>query len=349
MKQSNTYHNSYSFGGILQPLVDQLEHTQRQDEKLTGKEIIVPRRDIRCLIALDIENIHLLITPAPENDDKLKELDLKGLKISVRDWYVTSFPINRYLDISCTTGILPAFRRPFLRYCEDVLCEITQTPVITPAEAVYKTTRRWKKFWSPDAQTEITKEWAYGLIGELLFLTELITKFGPESVYSWTGPQGKNQDFQHGSDLGVEVKTSVEVPPKITCNIYQLDPDLFKSLFIACYRFTPAETGIALPELVRKIEDQMKDDQDALQEFYDRLSLTGYSPAYEQKYTCFRVNSSSPDLLPVDARFPKITERSFVEPPDHRISGIRFTVQLNDIEKTTMDSVTGVLSQLARK
>lgn len=348
MKPLNTSHSEISFGGILQPLVDLLARNPRQNGKLSGQEVVIPRKDVQAIIALDGENdVHLLITPAPADDSRLSKLDLKGLKITSKEWAVAGRPVQHYLDISCATGTLPSFRRPFLRFAEDVLFEVTQSEY-SPADAVYRTSIRWRKFWSPDIETEITRDWVHGIFGELLFLADLIQRHGSKTVGSWAGPTGKDHDFQIGTDLAVEVKTSVETPFRINCNIRQLDHSLFKQLFVLCYRITPSESGTSLPELVRHVERLMGDDEASLDKFYELLMAGGYARQLESAYAAFKMDYSNGSVFRVDENFPKIIERSFVTPPDHRITGIRYTLQLTGLEELKLDDIADTLEKFAR-
>ena len=339
MKLSNMSHNEINFGGILQPLVESLEKNPRQRGKLSGQEVIISKKEVKAIIAVDSENnIHLLITPAPDKDNNLTKLDLKGLKIANREWAVSGNKLKKYLDISCSTGILPSFKRPFLRFAEDVLFEISDSDV-SPADAVYKTGVRWRKFWSPDVETEITREWVHGLFGELLFLTDMIYRFGAGVVDSWMGPLGKDHDFQTGNDLAVEIKTSVETPFRISCNLRQLDASIFKILYIACYRLTLSEKGLSLSDLVKGIEKLMDNEESSLDKFYERLMATGYARQLEPVYNSFRLDYSPASLFLVDNNFPKITESSFINPPDHRITGIRYSLQLTGLTELKIDDI----------
>lgn len=351
MKQSNTYHKiDASFGGILQPMVESLERNPLQSGKLVGQDIVIHNRaDTQTVIALDASNnIHLLISPPADNDRRLPGIDLKGLKITNIEWTVAGRPNQLYLDVSCSTGTMPTFKRPFLRFAEDVLYEMSREGV-KPADAVYITCLRWRKFWSPETGAEVTREWVHGLFGELVFLVDLIERFGSGVVDSWLGPLGKDQDFQKGTDLAVEVKTSTETPFSITCNIRQLDPDLFRQLFIVCYKLSTSETGRTLPEVVRQIESLLGGDESQLEKFYEKLTATGYQMALESFYNGFRMNHDPAVVYHVDGNFPKITEKSFVAPPDHRITGIRYTLQLTGVEKLKIDSIATQLKRFIDK
>ncbi len=350
MQQSDTSHNKISFGGVLQPLVESLELNPQNAGRLVGQDVVLHgRSDIQTIIALDSNNdIHLLISPSVKHDSRLSKFDLKGLKITDTEWIVADRPSQIYLDISCLTGKLPLFKRPFLRFAEDVLFEVSESGS-TPADAVYKTCFRWRKFWSPDIGAEVTREWVHGLFGELLFLTDLIERFGSNVINSWTGPLGKDHDFQTGADIATEIKTSAGVPYAINCNIRQLDTDLFKKLYIICYLLTPSEDGITLPELVRRVEQLLGKNESMLDRFYELLMGTGYTIQLESAYTEFRLSYSKASVFHIDKDFPKIVEKSFIKPPDHRISGIRYTLQLTGLDELTIDDVASDLKRFKNK
>ena len=122
MKLSNTPPSETSFGGILQPLIESLERSPRQTGRLVGQDVILSaRKDVQAVIALDSKNdVHLLISPAAADENRFLKLELRGLKIANGEWAVAGRATQHYLDITCSTGLLPSFRRPFLRFAEDV-------------------------------------------------------------------------------------------------------------------------------------------------------------------------------------------------------------------------------------
>lgn len=334
-----------SFEGVLQPLVSLLEKNPRQKDKLVGQEVATNRKDTSAIIALDFtNNIHLLIAPAGERSH-LPKIDLKGLKVSNTRWLVSGHPVNNYLDVSCSTGVMPLFKRPFLRFAEDILFEISQSQ-ITPADAVHKTSVRWKKFWSSDSGNGVTKEWVHGLFGELLFLKSITGQFGADVVNCWTGPLGKDHDFQTSTILAVEVKTSVNMPFQINCNIHQLDSNLFKKLYIVCYCVATSNDGTTLPELVKDITHLIESNELLLEKFYELLAATGYKLSLESVYNDFRLSHSKAAIFRVDKNFPKITEESFIKPPDHRINNIRYTLELAGVKALKIEDISNDLQRL---
>jgi hypothetical protein len=337
-------HNKITSGGTLQPLADLLSRSKISGDGLTGQEVVINDKRVRVILAVDADaGIHLLISPVSGDSSVLSKLGLKGLSVVTKEWAVAGLPVQQYLDISCMTGATPSFKRPFLKFAEDVLYEM-DTFRSVPAEAVRRTCLRWQRFWSENVSDEVTKEWLHGIFGELLFLRELIERFGGVAVNKWTGPSGADHDFQTGTDLAVEVKTSSETPFMIHCNIRQLDTDLFNKLYIVCYKLTPADGGTTLSDLVQEIESKLADDSDNLDQFYGRLAAAGYRRQLEPRYDESILSASPAAVFTVDDEFPKITEKSFIASPDHRITGIRYSLQLSGISELSIGDIANELS-----
>lgn len=348
MKPSHTSPSDSPFAGVLLPLVDLVARQPRRSGHLAGQDVVLPRDDVRAIVALDSEDdIHLLLSPASSDDARFTRLELRGLRISDRDWSVGGRPAERYLDISCETGTTPSFRRPFLRFAEDVLQELVASETST-GDAVYRTGARWRRFWSADTSTHISPEWLHGLLGELAFLAAAAGGLGTSIVRSWTGPLGHDHDFQLGNDIAVEVKASSQIPFTIHCNLNQLDPGLFRTLYLVCYRLTPSDTGVSLSDLVKQIEAMMKEDEGDLDLFYRALAAAGYRRDQEPAYSEHRFQLSAAAAFPVTASFPRLTESSFVAPPDHRISGIRYTLQLTGLGEVPLGSILSDLARLSQ-
>ena len=348
MPRSNTFHKlDPQFSGVLQPLVEVLSRAPKRSGALAGQQLVLERDDIAAIIAIDAnDNLHLLIAPAIADDHRFERLDLRGLEIANREWYVAGRPAQKYLDIACSTGELPAFRRPFLRFAEDVLYEM-DAEAWAPGDAVHRTSLRWKRFWSADTSSQISTDWLHGLFGELVFLSTLIERYGPPVVRSWAGPLGSDHDFQAGTVVAVEVKTSTEMPMRIHANLRQLDSTIFLKLFLLCYLISKSEAGRTLPELVSEIERQLGGDDGELDRFYESLAAAKYERTLEPAYNESRFSCSEATVYRVDESFPRLTETSFVIPPDHRISNIRYSLQITGIDASSLDDEADDIGLLA--
>lgn len=346
MLQSSTSHNNLS--DTLDLVLDLLSKTECRPRELIGQEILLPDiENVTAILAIDSEkNIHLLLTPPAEDEERLGKFNLRGLKICNAKWVVSSRQEQVYLDLLCKTEESPSFERPFLKLAEDCLLEIIKMKE-SPTESVYRTCVRWKYFWATDVN-EVTTEWVYGLLGELKFLEYAIQKAGEDVVERWLGPLGADHDFYNGNDVGFEVKTSTEIPVKIVCNIRQLDQHMFDALYIVCYIAKLSVTGTTLPHIVREIESFLKNNEQILDNFYGKLYKAGYKMQMESTYSSYQMELSDALVYKVDNEFPKITENSFKDIPDHRISGIKYHLQLVGLNDCKLNDVITDIVRLAK-
>ena len=151
-----------------------------------------------------------------------------------------------------------------------------------------------------------------GLYGELWFLRHLVLEKvrTVDAIAGWTGPAGKNQDFEYGGK-GWEVKsTAANDPTKVQIsNIEQLNPGPLGSLVLVHLAVREQRTvGQSLPSLVEDIRRTIDTDKHALELFTDLLLDGGYltlqADAYaEPLYTVrevrfFLVQGAFPRLMP---------------------------------------------------
>jgi len=338
-----------SYAGVLEPLLQSVERIAPVSSgRLTGQHVITLRRDVTVLIAIDDDrNVHLLLAPAPANDRRFSRFNLKTLSVTIREWAVAGAPKQEYLDLLCSEGTQPAFRRPFLAFCEDLLVDLDR-PGVMPEEAAFRTCTRWQRFWTADDDSPVSVEWIRGLLGEVLFLELLIGRLGPVSVKRWTGPAAEDHDFQAMSRVAFEVKVAATVPYVIECNLNQLDSTLFRELYLVCYHAVRADTGESLTDAVARIETAISSDDQILDEFHSALQKTGYRRQRRSDYDTFRFAVGSPRFYTVSDRFPRITYGSFNPPLDARIRGVRYQLELAGIDPLPEDTpeISAAISQL---
>jgi hypothetical protein len=270
-----------------------------------------------------------LIHPAANHPERLAKFKLESLDIANRGWIVGGEEAREYIDVWCRTGRHSALERPFLSFCEDILLDLEA--VGTPEQAVQRTCRRWQRFWTEEVPDSFSMEWLYGLTGELEMLRLLVLDHGPAAVSRWTGPEGLDHDFQRGTDIALEVKSGARMPLVIHCGINQLDPGIFRDLYLASFLLQPSDTGVTLVDLVHSIELLLRDHEDVADDFYARLFRAGYRRQLEITYSERALIISAPEYFRVDYSFPKLTLSSFVEPPDSRIRNIRYELQLSGL------------------
>lgn len=301
-------------------------------DRLMGKPLKLKRGDSLILVALDTaDNVHLLLHPCvDEQAERLKSLRMKDVNCAVQSLLVANEPRRSYIDISCAAKRDSLLRRPFLAFCEDVLweCDRGTAPLEEGLLSVYK---RWKRFWSLPEPALAPKALVQGLWGELAVLKILISEHGPKSVSYWTGPVAPHHDFEHNG-IALEVKTSVQRPPTVKINtLSQLDEGPYEALYLGVALVTSGPPGSTLSDEVRQVESLLGDDEEMIEQFYDKLAAAGYRPFNETQYAAYSFVLDSLTFYPVNPDFPRIIAGSLVRPLDRRILEVRYSLELSGL------------------
>lgn len=280
-----TSHCRMTIKGILEPLLRNLEGAKAPFGALRGKRIPLKKSSCPIFLAKGQDgSIHFLVTPSGEPDRRFARFSLTSLSITFTRCSVASEQTGVFLDLGFANPQDSQLVRPFIGLCEDILFEIEKGEE-APELAAYRTLLRWKRFWKPEVSTMPSLEWLRGLVGELTFLESLISKAGPRAVNAWMGPEGSDHDFV-GKGIGVEVKTTGRIPPSVQISgIHQLDPSNFDSLILCVYHFAGEDFGDTLPELVHRIEAKLRGNEDILETFFEKLSMTGYEKLQDHEYS----------------------------------------------------------------
>ena len=327
------------YAGVLEPLLASVERDGPSGSgRLSGQVVVTSRKDVTALICVDGEgNVHFLLAPAPESDRRFDRIHLKALTISRCDWAVAGKPTVSYLDLTCPCGAQTGYRRPFLSFCEDLLLDLDR-PSVTPDDAAFRTCSRWQHFWTVDDEGPLSIEWLRGLLGELCFLENVIRRVGPQVVFAWTGPDGRDHDFQAMSRVAFEVKVSATVPYTVECNLNQLDSTLFEQLYLVCFQAVRVDSGETIVDVIDRVETLLEDDESNLDAFYSRLHAAGYRRQRRSDYGTFSFAVDGPTFYPVDNDFPRITSATFDPPLDARIRGVRYVLQLVGVDTIDPES-----------
>lgn len=320
-----------SESAVLPSLVESLYQEKLPPAgRLSGQRIVLKRKGCSAWICLDNkDSIHFLLAPAPPDHSRFRRLKMRLLSFGAQEWIISREKERSYTDVTCRASRKSPLRRPFLSFCEDAIRDLEKSSA-TPDESIYRTALRWQRFWSPEPAS-VSDEWIYGLGAELIFLRDLIKSHSSIVVGSWTGPDGRDQDFQ-ANGIGIEVKATTTQPPTLTVsNLNQLDHTLFDSLYLVVFAISPSSRGNALPTLVQEIEHLLCNDETIRDLFWKRLNSVGYRRHLEERYneTCFTVNRVT--AYPVNSSFPKLTAKSLRKPLDSRIRDVRYCVRISGL------------------
>lgn len=144
-------------------------------------------------LGVDVHESPVLLLLSSRSVEQLPRL--KSLEVSQNLRHDGKFAIL----ISLST---PDLLHPFCSVCDDLIESVRN---FTPpgGEALYLLNRleKWRRLLET-TRKGLSQPQLLGLMGELLFLEQLIARIGPASaVTSWLGPSGAPQDFQAGGEL----------------------------------------------------------------------------------------------------------------------------------------------------
>jgi hypothetical protein len=211
-------------------------------------------------------------------------------------------------------------RELFYRFCLDLL---ESTRACTSEEAalhvIIRRTWRWHQLLRSGGSGKLGLEAQKGLIGELLFLRDLLLRrFSASAALAfWQGPSGAPKDFAVGG-IAIEVKArrGSDRPYVRISSEFQLDSDHTDELFLYVSELEqgPAdhEDAFTLKELVQSIQSQiLATDPGAIELFEIRLMGAGYLE--EDDYSDTFWISSGVAVYHVGDGFPRITRAGLPE------------------------------------
>ena len=197
----------------------------------------------------------------------------------------------------------------FVKLCWD-LVDSSKTDR-HPVKKIVAQYCNWMRLLQQAGNGLLSSSMQKGLIGELLYLNELIDRLGEENALnSWVGPEGSDQDFLM-IDGWTEVKTTSISSDYVTISsLQQLDRSDEGSLVVYFMDKTTSEgsSTISLPEIVdeinKKIEYIHKDV------FECKLIKSGYLNKDKEKYKETRYRLAEMRTYFVDQDFPRLTRHN---------------------------------------
>jgi hypothetical protein len=172
---------------------------------------------------------------------------------------------------------------------------------------------RWKRFFSLRESIKLTMQEQIGLFGELWLLRSMLHNgAGSQIIGCWKGPYHEVFDFSL-QNMSIEVKTTAaKMPYKAhISNELQLDDRLAGGILVLCFVAVQVgeSSGETLGDVVKSIEDYVKDDEVACGLFQDKAFGCGLGKPYIDRYTAkyivkehafFNVGEGFPRILSKD-------------------------------------------------
>jgi hypothetical protein len=200
-------------------------------------------------------------------------------------------------------------KKIFSQLCDDIIQSSREC--ISPSLGgifIHNRYMRWKKLLEKGFSNIMDQASLRGLVGELLFLEKLIISYGAEnSIDSWFGPLGENQDFRF-SDRWYEVKTVRPGASKVTISsVEQLDLADYQGELVVCYldnAIINQPGAFNLVDIVSKIREGINDIH--LQErFNEKLESFGLS-LFEEEYAQYYYSLRNIRRFSVTEEFPLV-------------------------------------------
>lgn len=219
----------------------------------------------------------------------------------------------------------------FETLCADIIV-YTQS-ANSEAVAVQLTSKRyrqWNRLLEYQRKALMDESRRKGLLGELIFLHEIIIGGCPieTALRGWVGPDGADQDFVY-ADKWYEIKSVGASADSISISsLEQLsNPDIGELVVMRIDKCAPEKNGaVTLGEQADCLFNFAKDEPDVYALLESKLARYGYIdiPEYrEQKY-----NYSGKLRFRVDASFPKLTSDLVVP----QIISAQYSISLASID-----------------
>ena len=202
----------------------------------------------------------------------------------------------------------PSLDEIFIKLCWDLM--ETSANAENPLQKIIEQYEKWQKLLQKASDSILATNEQKGLIGELIFLKEMIDKEGIEkTLTAWTGPEGSDQDFNF-EQFWVEIKTtSVSSTGLKISSLEQLDRN--DKGYIVTYFMDPTPShgpkSVSLDEAVDKVLNSLVSDGQR-NKFECKLAKAGYQHKDAQKYHEQRYRLCRNEIYKITEDFPRLTK-----------------------------------------
>ena len=199
----------------------------------------------------------------------------------------------------------------FFKFCDDMVEKTRDVPDATLGyNAIIERFSLWKKLFVSSNNEILSEEKIMGLIGELLFLKNILfKKYGIEkAIEGWSGQDRTRKDFSY-EDKWYEAKAiSFNKDTVSISSLEQLDSEISGELaIILLEKMSPSYLGVTLNQLFLDIFEAIP-NQFAKELFLSKIESSGYS--YNIAYDSFVYTLKNIRRFIVDNTFPKLTPSS---------------------------------------
>lgn len=281
--------------------------------------------------------LHLLV---PAEHGKRLRTDLRSRGVGVRPLELPGAHDSQlFVDLHCRQVTQ---NYVFEALAADVVAEITASP--DDASSIpYRLLERWRQVFQRPPGSDMPRKQLVGLLGELIFLREMLLIFEDMSLDVWTGPANQRHDFS-GAMASLEVKTT-EVSTSRIVEIHGLEQLQAKHdgvLFLGHARVESHPDGQSAADLIAELSELSGDSAS----LYAKLEQARYvdSPSAHERFVVRELA-----VFEVVGDFPKLvlSMLSGGEVPQG-VTGVSYNVDLGAVGPALgLDSQRAALGQVA--
>lgn len=202
----------------------------------------------------------------------------------------------------------PSLDEIFVKLCWDLMGASKDDP--KPIEKVVAQYKKWLSLLQKIGNGLLPPHSQKGLIGELLYLADLISKHGEtKALGEWVGPEGADQDFNF-EDGWAEVKTTIIAGTSVQVSSLQQFDRLDEGTLIVYFLDKTSSTGtttISLNEMIEAVASKVL-TQSNKDLFELKLAKCGYQSKNADEYSAYRFKLSEKRMYCVSSDFPRLTK-----------------------------------------
>ena len=264
-------------------------------------------KDINAFYAKNESGEYLFIIDLEELLDKDIELSLKGIDLKTKKKDNSSF-LTLILKNETNWEI-------FLQLCEDLMIS-AKAVKSNRAKNIHSRLVRWQTFLKNE-NYNISEEIQIGLMGELIFLNEYLSKYVSleQAINAWVGPEKEKQDFRL-KGISIEIKSFVDnKQDQVNISSVEQLNNNDNNLYLCTMGFKSSDSGETLEDYCKKIQKRIYEEcPSILSVFEDLLMSYGYylhckydnlKQLSQYKNSCYIVNNKFPKI-PITIKNPAI-------------------------------------------
>ena len=216
----------------------------------------------------------------------------------------------------------------FVKLCWDLMSASKDDQ--KPIEKIVAQYKKWLRLLQQIGNGLLPPHSQKGLIGELLYLADLIERHGEKKALGeWVGPEGADQDFNF-EDGWAEVKTTIIAGTSVQVSSLQQFDRSDEGTLIVYFLDKTSSTGtttMSLNEAVELVSSKvtMQSNKDFLEL---KLAKCGYQSKNADEYSAYRFKLSERRQYCVSSGFPRLTKDNV--PP--AVIEVQYRIDLPSIE-----------------